>query len=171
MDGMVNKMSDRGQLCAFNYFEYHKGFYNDEEPTKALLKINYTDFWDFPDDEEFTYYTAYELLCGSCNHFAVSLNKIFGYNLYIIEGKNKRGFHAFCQIYTNRTWYYVDARGITSSFDEFMDVAKIFVTDEYIIRPVTSDDINEWEMDSKYNEQAYAFSEAVIEKFKECYML
>ena len=52
-----------------------------------------------------------------------------------------------------------------------MSVAREFVSDEYTIRPVTPDDIEEWEKDSDYNEEAYAFSEAVIEKYKECYTL
>ena len=71
--------------------------------------------------------------------------------------------------YNTRTWYYVDARGITSSFDEFMSVASTFVSDEFTIRPVTPEDIEEWKKDSKY--EGYAFAEAVIEKFKHCYIL
>jgi hypothetical protein len=101
----------------------------------------------------------------------VALNKVLGYSTYIIEGRNKKGFHAFCQIYANRKWYYVDARGITSSFDEFMEAAKTFVTDEYIIRPVEPSDIEGWEKDCNYNKEAYAFSEAVINKYRECYTL
>lgn len=164
-------MSNKEPMCVFNRYEYHKGFYNDEDPTKALLKIYYTDFFEYPGDDDFPYDTAHELLCGSCHHFALSLKKALNYNPYIIEGINGRSFHAFCQIYKNKKWYYVDARGITSSFNEFVDIAKIFVSDEYIIRPVYSNDVDEWERDSDYNEEAYAFAEAVIEKFKECYTL
>ena len=164
-------MSNNEALCSFNRYEYHKGFYNDEEPTKSLLKIYYSDFFEYPDDDEFPYHTAYELLCGSCNHFALSLQKKYNYNPYVIEGKNQKGFHAFCQIYRNRKWYYVDARGITSSFNEFMDVAKTFVTDEYIIRPVNSNDVKEWEDYSNYNEEAYAFADAVIQKYERYYIL
>jgi hypothetical protein len=68
-------------------------------------------------------------------------------------------------------WYYVDARGITTSFDEFMAVAREFVSDEYTIRPATLEDIEEWEKDSKYNEVAYAFAEVVIRKFQTYYIL
>lgn len=39
-----------------------------------------------------------------------------------------------------------------------MSVVCEFGSDEYTIRPVTSDDIEEWEKDSDYNEEAYAFS-------------
>jgi len=164
-------MKDKNALISFGRYGFHKGFYNDENPTESLLNIKYNDFWEFPEDDEFPYYTAYPLLCGSCHLFALSLQKIFNYNAYIIEGKNRKGFHAFCQIYKNRKWYYVDARGITSSFDEFMDIAKTFVTDEYIIRPIDSSDIEEWNQDDNYIEEAYAFAEAVIQRYKECYIL
>lgn len=164
-------MSNKEAICTFSRFEYHKGFYNDGDPIKSLLDINYTDFFEFPDDDDFPYTTAYELLCGSCHHFALSLKKALNYNPYIIEGIDEKSFHAFCQIYRNGKWRYVDARGITSSFNEFMDIAKRFVGDEYIIRPVNSNDIDEWERDSNYNAEAYAFAEAVIKKFKECYTL
>lgn len=164
-------MGNREDFCVFNrYGEYHKGFYNDGDPIKTLLKIYYTDYFEYNDDDDFPYDTAHSLLCGSCHHFALSLKKACGYTPYIIEGRNKRGFHAFCQIYRNRKWFYVDARGITSCFSEFMDVAKTFVTDEYTIRPVSSDDIEEWEKGSQYNGEAYAFSEAVINEYQECYL-
>lgn len=165
-------MTTRGEFRNFNRYEHHKGFYNDNDPEESLLHINYTDFWEFPDDNDFPYYTAHELLCGSCHHFALSLKKALNYNPYIIEGKQGGGsFHAFCQIYKNKKLYYVDARGITESFDEFMDVAKRFVPDEYIIRPVNDNDVDEWESDSNYNKEAYAFAEAIINKYKECYIL
>ena len=165
-------MANIERMVTFEHYEEHKGFYNCAEGEKALCNIMYSDFLEYPEeDDDFPYISAHGLLCGSCNHFAMSLSKIFNYNPYIIEGNNKRGFHVFCQIHKKGRWYYVDARGITSSFDEFMDVAKIFVTDEYTIRPVTSSDIQEWENYSDYNKEAYAFAEAVIKKYENCYVL
>lgn len=165
-------MADLEKMCTFGHCAEHKGFYNCAEGEKALCNIMYSDFFEYPEeDDDFPYTSAYELLCGSCNHFAMSLSKVLKYNPYVIEDKNEKGYHVFCQIYKNRRWYYVDARGITSSFDEFMDIAKIFVTDEYIIRPVTSEDIEEWENYSDYNKEAYAFAEAVIRKYEKCYVL
>ena len=168
---MDDKMSIRQELRSFGYYGWHKGFYNDEDIFESLTSIRYSDFFEEPDDDEFPYDSAYPLLCGSCHHFALSLQKLLNYNVYIIEGIDKKGFHAFCQIYKNRKWYYVDARGATSSFDEFMDVARTFVSDEYTIRPVSDDDMRLWETDSDYDKEAYEFAEAVIRKFKECYTL
>lgn len=164
-------MKDRNKMVSSCQYGWHKGFYNEDDITAALCSISYSDFFEAPDDDEFPYDAADPLLRGSCHHFALSLQKVLGYNPYIIQGNNKTSFHVFCQIYKRHTWYYIDARGITTSFDEFMSVAREFVSDEYTIRPVTPDDIEEWEKDSDYNEEAYAFSEAVIEKYKECYTL
>jgi len=154
-----------------DFCESHKGFYNNKNPEKILSKIYYADFFIQPDDIEFQYSTARSLLCGSCHIFALSLKEILGYTPYIIEGINHRSFHAFCQIYKNCKWYYVDARGITSSFNEFMDIAKTFVTDEYIVRPVNSIDLKEWKKDSKYDKEAYDFAEAIINKYMDYYTL
>ncbi|MCM1329618.1 MAG: hypothetical protein NC253_09285 [Ruminococcus sp.] len=155
----------------FENYGFHKGFYNDKDTADKLFDINYSDFFTPIDDDEFPYDNAYPLLCGSCHIFALSLKEILDYNPYIIEEKNGKGFHVFCQIYKNRNWYYIDARGITSSFDEFMTVAKEFVNNEYIIRPVDFNDIDEWESDTNYDDEAYAFSKAIIQKYKGYYTL
>ena len=156
-------------LISFCSYGWHKGFYNTDNITDALCKIRYTDFFEYPDNEEFPYDSAHSLLRGSCNHFAVALKNVLGYTPYIIETTDKRGFHAFCQVPKNRDLYYVDARGVTSSFDEFMVVAREFVRGEYTISHATPDIIEEWESGSEYNDEAYAFAEAVIRKYIGCY--
>ena len=167
----MDDMSYRKEFRSSGYYGCHKGFYNDEDMFKSLQSINYSDFFAEPDDDEFPYGSADSLLCGSCHHFALSLQKLLKYNAYIIEETINKGFHAFCQVYRNKKWYYIDARGVTSSFDEFMDVAKKFVSNEYTIRPVSDDDIRKWKIDSNYDKEAYEFAEAVIRKFEECYTL
>ena len=165
-------MDRKGDFISFSRFGWHKGFYNAEgfdDITYALLKIDYTDFFEYPDDEAFPYDTAHSLLRGSCNHFAVALKNVLGYTPYIIEETDRKGFHAFCQVYKNGRLYYIDARGVTSSFDEFMVVAKEFVRGEYTIKEVTQEIIDEWESGSEYNDEAYAFAEAVIRKYIDCY--
>lgn len=163
-------MSQKNKFLPFNRGGYHKGFYNDGDPEHSLNEIDYTEFFESPDNDDFPYDTAWQLLCGSCNIFVLALQKVFGYKPYIIEPIEENGFHAFCQIYKHGKWYYVDARGITSNFDEFMDIAKEFVKDEYIIRAITTEDEEKWKKDDYYQE-AFAFAEAVINKFSECYTL
>lgn len=150
---------------------WHKGFYHDEKLIDALGKVHFEDFLEVPDDDEFPYCTAHELLRGSCHIFSLGLQKAFGYTPYIIEGKNKKSFHSFCQIYDvkKHLWYYIDARGVTTIFDEFMEVAKEFVNDEYIIRQMSEDDINELKKDDSYFDIALDFAVAVIEEYSEFY--
>jgi len=52
-----------------------------------------------------------------------------------------------------------------------MTVAGMFAPNEIIIRLITSDDVNNWETEDNYNKEAYAFAEAVISEYKECYTL
>lgn len=164
-------MNDKDRFITFCRSGRHKGFYHDPDIMDALCSVDYEDFMEVPDDDDFPYSSAHQLLRGSCHHFALGLEKVLGYTPYIIEGNNKKSFHAFCQIYRNGTWFYVDARGVTSSFDEFMEVAKEFVSDEYTIRPVSATDIDEWKKDDNYYEEAQAFAVAVIEKYKSYYIL
>lgn len=163
-------MRDRSKFYSMGCYGWHKGFYNDDDCEKTLINVRYSDYGEVPDDDMFPYDSAYPLLRGACHIFALSLQKVLGYNAYIIQGNNKVGFHAFCQIYKKGRLHYIDARGITTSFDEFMDVAGDFVRDEFTIRPIDSSDIEEWE-EEDYFDEACAFAKAVIEKYKECYML
>ena len=97
-------MDRKGDLISFSSYGWHKGFYTVDDVddiTDALLRIRYTDFFEYPEDDEFPYDSAHSLLCGSCNHFAVALKNVLGYTPYIIEETDKKGFHAFCQVYKN----------------------------------------------------------------------
>lgn len=107
---VITKKED---LISFKQYGWHKGFYHDDSITESLSKIKYTEFFDYPDNDDFPYDSAFNLLYGSCNHFALSLKNVFKYTPYIIEGNYNKSFHAFCQIYKTGTWYYIDARGIT----------------------------------------------------------
>ena len=50
-----------------------------------------------------------------------------------------------------------------------MVVAREFVRGEYTISQATSEVIEGWESGSEYNEEAYAFAEAMIRKYLEYY--
>lgn len=101
-------MGRRGELICFGRerYERHKGFYNDADPEKQLCAISYTEF--FESDDECLYSDAHQLLKGSCHLFALSLSKILGYPPYLIEKIDKKGFHAFCQVYKNYQHFYVE---------------------------------------------------------------
>lgn len=88
-------MVDRGELVSFNSYGWHKGFYNDDNYSDSLLRIRYSDYFEEPDDDEFPYDSAYVLLNGSCNHFAVSLRNVFYYNVHVIETKDRKRISCF----------------------------------------------------------------------------
>ena len=165
-------MDKRSELISFGRYEWHKGFYNYTNAEDSLCNISYTDFFaTLPDDDDFAYDDAYPLLRGSCHVFAVALSQVLGYTPYIIESENQKGFHAFCQTYQKRRLFYVDARGATTSFDEFMDVAKSFVHGEFVIRKITTQEIEEWKRSENYFVEALSFAEEIIKKYEEYYRI
>ena len=96
---------------------------------------------------------------------------MLNYKAYILQGTDRKGFHAFCQIHRDEKWYYIDARGITSSFDEFFDGIATFVHDEYTIKSASEDDLRNWKTDIDFSNEACEFAEAVIKKYREYYTL
>lgn len=167
---MIN-VKNNGEFALTTSYSWHKGFYKETNFENVLYDIKYTDFFQDINDEEFPYDMAYYLLDGACHLFALSLNKILNYNIYIIEGIRDSSFHAFCQLYKDGIWYYVDARGITSSFNEFAYGIKKFVNNEFIIRPVNSKDFEEWKQDDNFYEEGCAFAEAIINSYINYYTL
>lgn len=163
-------MCNNGNFEEFISGEVHKGFYKNGNPATALSKILYSDFFVEPEGD-FPYDSARELLYGSCDSFALALKKLLNYSPYIINETTGRGFHAFCQIYKEKKWYFVDARGVTTSFSEFTGGISRFVEGEFIIRPVGDDDIMNWKSYNEYSDDGLKFAEAFIEKYKEYYLI
>ena len=157
-------MCSNRDLVEINCIEKHKLFYNNVDPKSALSSIPYSAFFDEPDGE-FPYSSANDLLSGSCDSFALALHKLLNYSPYIIKEASDKGFHAFCQVYKGGEWYYVDARGMTTSFSEFVNGIKFFVNSEFIIRPVSARDIMDWKSSNEYSDYGLKFAEAFIERY------
>lgn len=66
-------------------------------------------------DERFVFDNADVFRQGVCQIFAYALHKRFGYKVY--EIRIEIGCHIFCKTSDNQ---YVDVRGITNSFKEFI---------------------------------------------------
>lgn len=81
-------MSSNETFIAVNHIGWHKGFYKVEDTTCALCNVRYEDFMQVPDDEEFPYFSAGQLLRGSCHCFVLDLEKVLGYTPYNIKGRN-----------------------------------------------------------------------------------
>ena len=67
-------MWSRDDMISVESYGWHKGFYNDKNFSDSLRNIRYDDFFEYPDDLEFPYDSAHELLRGSCHHFALMNN-------------------------------------------------------------------------------------------------
>ena len=164
-------MDRNSDLRPFKRCGEHKGFYNADDLENALRNVHYEKFFKSPDDDEFSITSADDFLCGVCTQFAVALYKALNYTPYIIESSDKKGFHAFCQVLQNERIYYVDVRGMTSSFEEFMSGVRQFVKGEYTISQVTQDVVDKWENDSEYHQEACAFANAMIKEYVNYYTI
>ena len=149
----------------------HTGFYKSSNVEKALSEIKYEDILDKPLKEGNITWDAWVLLNGYCNIFAAELSKEMKYNAYIIEQTNKKGFHVFCQVYKDNNWYYIDVRGATSDFNEFINGIRLFIKSEFIIRKVTDYDIIAWEDGIEDINITREFALAMIKKYRNYYMI
>lgn len=102
----------------------------------------------------------------------MKVEEILGYEAFIIEERERPRFHAFCQAYLNGKKAYIDARGVTTSFDEFMEVAGEFVKGPFVIRRINEKDIIKWQSSSdNSHEEHLALAEKVINDNIECYKI
>ena len=101
---------------------FHKGFYeNDVESIKTQLgKIKSINSAEIFKNGDCVYYEANIFLHGICHIFAYVLHQKFGYD--ILEVKNKSGsmIHWCCITKHNGRKLYIDVRGMTTDYDEFL---------------------------------------------------
>ena len=67
-------------------------------------------------DTAFAFEDADDFRQGACQLFAYALKETFGYKVYKIQ--SGKSFHIFCKSDDGRV--YIDVRGKTSSFEEFV---------------------------------------------------
>ena len=165
--------NDRSDYRSVHGTEKHKGFYCDDNDFANLIDIDYDGHLPQIDDGEEHLTSAGCLLRGSCQAFALKVEEILGYKSFIIESRNGKGHHVFCQATLDGKNAFIDARGVTTSFDEFMEVAAEFVERPFVIRRVDKKDKAEWERNASTNshKEHLAFAEAVIKANIECYKL
>lgn len=111
----------------------HNGFY---EELDELQKDGADDFGFLENicisvcDIHGNQLSTYDLLHGYCTTFATLLHKKYGYTVYKIEKKNGDYIHCFCTAIWNGITYYIDVRGITNNYDEFISEFEDFVSKE-----------------------------------------
>jgi hypothetical protein len=160
---------DQYEICKTR--SKHKGFYNCSDIDEALSEIKYEELLGKKLKKENLCWSAWLLLNGCCNIFATELRKALGYEVFIIEQINKKGFHVFCQACMDNDWYYIDVRGVTTNFDEFLKGIRMFIKSEFIVRKVTSKDIATWDEFNDEKDIAIELSQAIIRKYKNYYMI
>ena len=165
--------NDRNIFRPVNGTEKHKGFYCDDNDFENLREIDCDGHLTQIDDDEEHLTSAECLLRGSCQAFALKVEDILGYKAFIIQEYGGKGHHVFCQATLNGKNAFIDARGVTTSFDEFMEVAGEFVEGPFIVRRINEEDIAEWERnsDSNSHKEHLALAEAVIKANTDCYQL
>lgn len=97
----------------------YMGFYCDNNNFAKLEEIDYEGHLPQIDDEDHLTLAAH-LLRGSCQAFALKIEEILGYKALINEGYNGKSHHIFCQANLEGKIALIDARGVTTNYDEFI---------------------------------------------------
>ena len=147
---------------------YHKGFYIESEKNveKHLETIKN------PRNDKDTinpYLDAQIFLRGSCDLFALALNKEFGFKPYaFVPPDNKDGLiHCFCvSSYLGRP-AYVDVRGVTTDFEELISPFEELREFEFQLIPF---DLHETEkMEADGAEIGFEFAQRIIGAYHSYY--
>lgn len=98
------------------------GFYNELD----ALKEDYPDAdWGFLENTTISdemKLNAYDFLHGSCLNFAMVLHELYGYDIECIFSEEDSSLvHAYCKKQIDEVIYFIDVRGITSDYVEFID--------------------------------------------------
>lgn len=149
---------------------YHTGYYLEPfwtiEP--RLKSVTYEEVMGCktPDDEEFIYDDAEIFLNGSCQLFSYALMEKFGYAPYKIEDSNH--VHYFCQASYQGKQVYIDVRGMTTDFGEFLQSSCISDNEATAIAPqeISDEELFEIEQDKIWG---LPFAKAIIERDIACY--
>lgn len=146
-----------------------KGFYQYKDLQNVLERIKYKDYFCEEDKEDFACGSARTYLCGNCMQFAACLEEQFEYEIYIIKS-NTKGMHAFCRKSVGEKIYYIDVRGVTSSFDLF--IQGLLIEGEYVIRKMSFEERNDmYTEDEKYADEYRKFAERIILEYRKFYTI
>lgn len=146
---------------------YHKGFYiegeRNVEKHLETIKNNRKDYDISP------YLDAQIFLLGSCDLFALALNKEYGFKPYaFVPLENEEGLiHCFCvSDYLGRP-AYVDVRGVTTDFEELIFPFKELREFEFKLIPF---DLTETQkLEAEGAEIGFEFAQNIIERYHSYY--
>ena len=152
---------------------FHNGHYLSANIDQSLTEIRNSKYSEIKSDDEATidyhYETADIFLHGSCQLFSLALHKSFGYNAYKITWKG-RHIHYFCMIDLGKHKIYIDVRGMTTDFNEFvLTFCPGLLHSPYSIEPqnIAEDEI----LNDEGDVTGYAFANEIIERYPSFYVL
>ena len=138
---------------------------------ECLEKIPNPQFVD-PEDDSSEFHNVYEVasifLQGSCHLFSLALHQEFGYNAF--EIRKGMDCHFFCKATYMGEPIYIDIRGATTSWEEFLSgtYADFHDYDE-IIPPDIEETAKLDDPDDLYAEDGLAFAKYLIHEHPEHY--
>ena len=155
---------------------FHTGYHNGEtenycDMDKCLSKVPNPQFVD-PEDDASEFHNVYEdasiFLQGSCHLFSLALHQEFGYDAF--EIRKGTSCHFFCQATYQGKSIYIDVRGATTGWEEFLSGV---LGDFHDQAEITHQDIEEIaklnDPDDLYAEDGLAFAKYLIHEHPEYY--
>lgn len=97
---------------------------------------------------ESPYFSMHQFLMGSCDIFAKTLHEIFGYKTFI--RKKGSSLHCFCKSQSNNEIFYIDARGVTNSFWDFIVAFPDLLSAKDVPIEITDELEADWNSENKY---------------------
>ncbi len=144
----------------------HNQFYDGN----LLQSVCIDDFPEINIDDphgECSYIDARNFLRGSCNLFALALNEKYGYDVYELFDLDGRYIHTFCMTSYYQEKMYIDIRGKTVDFDEFID--GILYASENGCCMKECDINKEKELSERWDKVGIEFANAIINKYTSRY--
>jgi len=158
-----------------NYIHFHTGYYKKsgktyDEMSKSLGQETNNEYFDGKgviSDLPNPYEDASIFLQGSCELFALALHQEFGFKVYTIP--TGMSFHCFCKSNYNGTEVYIDVRGATTDFKEF--ISGVYLAREsYDCHDFTLRDIeDDAKLSNPYDTEGLAFAKHLIHEHPEYY--
>lgn len=132
-------------LTTFHKVEYHKGFYACNNALREVETVKLENAGTFENTTDF--------VDGLSQFFAMALNTHFGYDIYVIEGAcGALDSHVFCKVTSSdNKFQYIDVRGVTTDFIEFLTGIRCFAQDRFELRPASDMDFRDWRNDAYYD--------------------
>ena len=144
----------------------HRGFYlnQNKDFLSQLSEIRSKNPANISNNDT-VYYNAYLFLHGLCHVFAYVLHQKYGYDILELKNKSESMVHWCCITTYKGQNIYIDIRGITSDFDEFIMEFQPDIGNNPVRRIVTNLD----DYDDEWENEQLLFANEIILKYENYY--